>query len=207
MCKIKKIQINEVEVQIITLDDFNNVSPPIPANFNWQKYDMPGIFTNFCAQEIAARIFEASFIAKEWCGISRSDLSKLIMMDTKYKPGCFRNRDITIQKNVDLFWEMLRTQNYQSFTPLPNTPDYKTLVPTLGYQCLYDGLKFLLGEKEDFEQHHIHTLYDDCEEYEEMGYCDDYDTSPSEPMLNLIKVDDENFYAPTKQLIEIALKH
>lgn len=207
MCKIKKIQINEIEVKIITLEDLNDVSLPIPTNFNWEKYDMPGLLNDFCAQEIAARILEASFIAKEWCGISMSDLSKLIISDTKYKPGCFRNRNITIQKNVDLFWEMLKTQNYQNFIPIPETPDYKTLVPILGCQCLYDGLKFLLGEKEDFDQHHIHSLYDEYEECDEMEYCENSDNLPSEPILNLIKVDDENFYGPTKRLIKIALKH
>ena len=169
MCKT--IKINGIEVRVIKLEGFENVVPPLPDQFNWQKYDMPGLFTNFSAQEVAARIFEASFVAGEWVAINMSDLYDLAMQDAKIAPS------------------------------------YKTYVRLLGISCLYDGLRFLLGEKEDHDQHHLHPLYDECDEFDEIGFYDDFDNSLSESMLNRIKLDNETFYGPSKTLIKIALKH
>jgi hypothetical protein len=169
MCKT--IKINGIEVRVIKLEGFENVVPPLPDQFNWQKYDMPGLFTNASAQEVAARIFEASFIAGEWVAINMSDLYNLSMQDAK--------------------------------TP----PSYKTLVRLLGISCLYDGLRFLLGEREDYDQHHLHPLYDECDEFDEIGFYDDFDNTLSESMLNRIQVDDEIYYSPIETLIKIALKH
>lgn len=171
MENITKIQINGLEVRVLKLKDFENVVPPLPDKFNWEKYDMPGLFTNFSAQEVAARIFEASFVAGEWVAINMSDLYNLAMQDAK--------------------------------TP----PNYKTSIRLLGLPCISDGLRFLLGETEDYDQHHLHPLYDECEEFDEIGFYDDFDNSLSKSMLNRIKVNDEIFYSPTETLIKIALKH
>lgn len=171
MDKITKIKINGLEVQVIKLEGFENVVPPLPDQFNWQKYDMPKLFQNPSAQEIAARIFEASFIAGEWVAINLSDLYNLAMQDTK------------------------------------TAPSYKTSIPLLGIQVIYDGLRFLLGEREDYDQHHLHPLYDECDEFDEIGFYDDLDNSLSESVLITIKVDKETFYVPTKKLIKAALKH
>ena len=171
MTEIKKIKIKGSEVRVIKLKDFECVVPPLPDKFNWQKYDMPNLFTSLSAQEVAARIFEASFIAGEWVAINMSDLYNLAMQDAK------------------------------------TSPRYKTLVRLLGVSCIYDGLRFLLGENEDYDQHHLHPLYDECDEFEEIGFYDDFDNSLSKSVLEIIKVDNETFYSPTKELIKTALKH
>ena len=171
MTEVTKIKINGIEVQVVKLEGFENVSPPLPDQFNWQKYDMPKLFQNSSAQEVAARIFEASFIAGEWVAINLSDLYNLAMQDAK------------------------------------TAPSYKTLVRLLGVSCLYDGLRFLLGESDDNDQHHLHPLYDECDEFDEIGFYDDLDNSLSEPVLEVIKVDKETFYGPTKELIKTAFKH
>lgn len=171
MNDIKKIKINGIEVRVVKLEGFENASTPLPDQFNWEKYDMSNLFTSLSAQEVAARIFEASFIAGEWVAINMSDLYSLAMQDAKTPPG------------------------------------HKTLVRLLGVSCLYDGLRFLLGEREDNDQHHLHPLYDECDEFDEIGFYDDLDNSLSEPVLITIKMNKETFYGPTKGLIKAALKH
>lgn len=203
----KKVSINGQEIRIVILDGFMPDILPIPQNFKWEAYAMPGLLNHFCAEEVAARILEASFTYGKWIAVNMSDMYDLAAQDLKFDRGCFRERNITIQKNIQTFWDNIKNSENKNFTRLPITPKHKTLIPSLGLSCFTNGLEYLLkGYNEDMDTLH-HSLhdeidYDDTEDYNEDSHC-----YSAKPLINAIKGDDGIYYHPNDSLIKIALKH
>ena len=207
MNEIKKIKINEMDIRIIEIDGTSDNILPIASNFNWTRYQMPTLLNNFCAEEVAARILEASFLYGKWVAVNMSDLYDLAAQDLKFDRGCFRKKNITIQENVQTFWANLKNGENKNFTRLPLTPKHKTLIPALGLSCFTDGLEYLLkGYNEDLDTPH-HSLHDEIEDDEIQDYLDDCHSYSPTPLINAIKGDDGIYYYPNDGLIKIALKH
>jgi len=203
----KKITINGQEIRIMTLDGFMPDTPPIPQNFKWEAYAMLGLLNQFCAEEAAARILEVSFLYGKWVAVNMSDLYDLATQDLKFNRGCFRERNITIQKNIQTFWDNLKNGEKKNFTRLPLTPKHKTLIPTLGLSCFTNGLEYLLkGYNEDIDTIH-HSLHDEIEDDEIQDYLDDCHSYSRTPLINAIKGDDGIYYHPKENLIKISKLH